>query len=174
MRGDAGQFGAQAHVLGLGLGQREGRRRGLILVPLRLQPVAQGPVVEAQFPGGALDVPAVALAVRDGRLLEGRVVVPAHAFGGAVGCGGRCGCFVHGAVAAHATQHGPTNRYRLKPWAECRNPVGVNRFGHSGRNPTPGPPLRAEARRAGGVEEVAAAPSLHRRLRRLRQAQPPV
>ena len=31
------------------------------------------------------------------------------------------------------------------------------------RNPTPRPPLRAEARRAGGVEEVAAAPSLHRR-----------
>ena len=32
-----------------------------------------------------------------------------------------------------------------------------------GRNSTPRPPLRAEARRAGGVEEVAAAPSPHRR-----------
>ena len=30
------------------------------------------------------------------------------------------------------------------------------------RNPTPRQPLRAQARRAGGVEEVAAAPSLHR------------
>ena len=32
-----------------------------------------------------------------------------------------------------------------------------------GRNSTPRPPLRAEARRAGGVDEVAAAPSPHRR-----------
>ena len=31
------------------------------------------------------------------------------------------------------------------------------------RNPTPRIPLPAQARRAGGVEEVAAAPSLHRR-----------
>ena len=45
------------------------------------------------------------------------------------------------------------------------NKAKDNRSNHrdDGRNPTPRAPLRAEARRAGGVEEVAAAPSLHRR-----------
>jgi hypothetical protein len=87
--GDAGQLGAQSGVLGLGFGQREGCGPGLIFVPLGLHPVAQGPVVEAQFLGGAGDVAAVALAVRHGRLLEGRVIMPAHAFGGVGGCSSR-------------------------------------------------------------------------------------
>ena len=44
----------------------------------------------------------------------------------------------------------------VRQWKPClREPSG---------NPTSRPSLRAEARRAGGVEEVAAAPSLHRRI----------
>ena len=44
----------------------------------------------------------------------------------------------------------------VRQWKPClREPSG---------NPTSRPSLRAEARRAGGVEAVAAAPSLHRRI----------
>ncbi len=53
-----------------------------------------------------------------------------------------------------------------QPWAECLYPVGVNRLVAAAETQRLRPPLRAEARRAGGVEEVAAAPSLHRRTLR--------
>src|SRR2546426_809711 len=44
-----------------------------------------------------------------------------------------------------------------QPWADGCRPVGVMLT----RNPTPRPSPRAQARRAGSVEEVAAASSLH-------------
>lgn len=58
----------------------------------------------------------------DGRLLEGRVILPTHAFGGAAGWGGRWCGFTHGAVADHATQLFPPFRYRLKASAVSSRP----------------------------------------------------
>ena len=76
-----------------------------------------------------------------------------------------------------ATQ--PRRRHQINRHAEMFRPFRTGRLlGHRTRGVAPGyhiapfqgcrnstsrPPVRAEARRAGGVEEVAPAPSLHRR-----------
>jgi hypothetical protein len=110
----SGQVGAQAGVVGLQFSGAAGRGGRLGVAAVFLHPVAQRPGVDAQFLGGAGDVPAMTLAVFYGGLLEGGVIAPPGRTRLRLGWFADGLVFVHGFCAAHITQSCPPNRYRLR------------------------------------------------------------